>query len=152
MHWCKRMAVTTIFTINLSLLHCWHRYSNMGYVFWPSDYNWINMKESTILLVAIARFIVCLPMLYFWFVRFHLQYFDCCAQHTVLFRESLYYKYNYKLPTYNRMAKTSEPLLSVWSLFFSVYVVIWRNIVRIYLDTCHTIMRAQCDILFSGYI
>ena len=53
-HWLKEMALTTIFMINLIILYCWHRYSNMGCVFWPSDYNWINMKESTILLVAIT--------------------------------------------------------------------------------------------------
>ena len=77
-----------IFMINLSLLYCWNRYRNMGCVFWLSDYNWINMRESIILLVAIAIFIIHLPILYFWFNQFHLQYFDCCVQHAALFRET----------------------------------------------------------------
>ena len=67
------------------------------------------MKESTILLILIAIFIVCLPILYFRFDEFHLQYnFDCCVQHAALYRDILYYKYNYKFPTYNRAAKTPE--------------------------------------------
>ena len=98
---------------NLILLYCWHRYSNRGCVFWSSDYNWINMIELIILLVAVAKFIVRLPIINFWFDQFHLQYFDCCVQHAALFRDILYHKYNYKFPNYNRMAKTSEQFLSV---------------------------------------
>ena len=71
--------------INLTILYYWHRYSNMWCVFWPSGYNWMNMRESTTLLFAIAIFIVHLPILYFWFDQFHLQYFDCYLQHAALF-------------------------------------------------------------------
>ena len=76
--------------INLTLPYCRNRYSNMECVLWPSDYNWINMNESTILLVAMEKCIVRLPILYFWFDQFHLQYFDFCIQHPALFRETHY--------------------------------------------------------------
>ena len=36
------MAITTIFMINLTLLYCWHRYGNMGFVSWSNKYERIN--------------------------------------------------------------------------------------------------------------
>ena len=108
------MAVTTIFMNNLTLPYCWHRCSKMRCVFWRSNYNWMNMGESTILLVDIAIFIVHLPILYFWF--------DQCLTCCIVQRYILYYKYNYKFPTYNLMAKTPEPFLSVHIMnFFCPY-------------------------------
>ena len=108
--------------INLTLFYCWHRYSNMGCVFRPSNYNWINTKEPTILLIAVAIFIVCLPILYLWFDQFHLQNFDCCVQCStcwIVQRDILYYKYNHKFPTYNIMTETLELFLSVLLFLFS---------------------------------
>ena len=67
------MVVTTMFMINLTILYCWHRYSNMGCVFWPCDYDWINRKKSIFI--------------------FHLKYFDCCVQYAALFR-GIYYIIN----------------------------------------------------------
>ena len=49
------------------------------------------MNESTILLVAMEKCIVRLPILYFWFDQFHLQYFDFCIQHPALFKETYYF-------------------------------------------------------------
>ena len=49
------------------------------------------MNEWTILLVAMEKCIVRLPILYFWFDKFHLQYFDFCIQHPALFRETYYF-------------------------------------------------------------
>ena len=49
------------------------------------------MNESTILLVAMETCIVRLPILYFRFDQFHLQYFDFCIQHPALFRETYYF-------------------------------------------------------------
>ena len=48
------------------------------------------MLKSTILLAAIAIFIFRLPILYFWFYQFHLQYFDCYLQHAALFIQTYY--------------------------------------------------------------
>ena len=49
------------------------------------------MNESTILLVDMEKCIVRLPILYFWFDQFHLQYFDFCIHHPALFRETYYF-------------------------------------------------------------
>ena len=49
------------------------------------------MNESTILLVAMETCIVRLPILYFRFNQFHLQYFDFCIQHPAFFRETYYF-------------------------------------------------------------
>ena len=49
------------------------------------------MNESTILLVATEKCIVRLPILYFWFNQFHLQYFDFCIQHPALLKETYYF-------------------------------------------------------------
>ena len=86
------MSVTTIFMNYLSFRYYWHRYSNMVCLFWPSVYNKISIKESTISLVAIAIFIAHLPILYFLFDQFHLKCFDCCVQLAALFRERYYIK------------------------------------------------------------
>ena len=61
------MDVKTIFMNHWALFYCWPRYSNMGCMIWPSDWNWINMKAQTISLVAIVIFIVRFPVLYLWF-------------------------------------------------------------------------------------
>ena len=49
------------------------------------------MNESTILLVTMEKCIVHLPILYFWFDQFHLQYFDFCIKRFALFRETYYF-------------------------------------------------------------
>ena len=48
-----------------------------------------------------------------------------CSTCCIVQRDILYYKYNYKFPSYNRMAKTLEPFLSVR-----------RNLSNIYLYMC----------------
>ena len=103
------MAITTIYIINLSLLYCWHRYNNMGCVFRPSDYSWINKKESAILLVATAIFTARLPIYIIFLVRpvsltiCRLLCLTCC----IVQKDILYYKYNYKFPTCNQMTEIS---------------------------------------------
>ena len=51
----------------------------------------MNMNESIILLVAMEKCIVRLPILYFSFGQFHLRYFGFCIQDTALFRETYYF-------------------------------------------------------------
>ena len=85
-----KRQITDSISENLTDSELENRYSNIVCVFWPSDYKYINMKESSILLVAIAIFIFRLSILYFWFNQFHLQYFDCCVQHAALFSETYY--------------------------------------------------------------
>ena len=65
----------------------------------------------------------------------------CCIVQTNV----LYYKYNYKSPTYNRMAKSPEPFLSVHGIMnkknlfhfrWYTYVVNWTKIFNITSNFC----------------
>ena len=87
------------------------------------------MNESTILLVAMEKCIVRLPILYFWFDQFHLQYFDFCIQHPALFRETYYFINTIinsqpttewlKLPNHFYQCKRNK-LIPVWKNFMAL--------------------------------
>ena len=119
------MAVTTIFMINLTLLDSWHRYSNIWFVFWPSDYNWTKMWELTILLVAVAILIYCsLSHITFLIRPVSFTIFRLlCSTYCIVQRDILYYKYNYKFLTYNRMTKPPKLILSVYYNFILITII-----------------------------